>query len=315
MKENKRYTVEWAAYRYIAKCAAILPEDGLPWDTFLYSIVPECQYIARRLKNEGVLIVEDGIIKPNQIVKYNLKPAFADVIDLLSGAFSELETAVEEYGTQMAVTVEEKLEELYRWRKDFFGVEVNEIVQKQLNELDDIFRRVRPNQITEEQAKQIKRIHSDLSHIHYRMFGKEKERRIQKFHETRGKYLASFLEYAMTKVTFSVQALKNMYYELGEYYQLVNMWNEAVLCAERLLEIYEAQNEEDSGKWLIHMLLSERYLMCFETYPDYEKRSMRQLEMAQQCWPDPSKSKEPNLKLIGSKREAYVSNQHNGGGA
>lgn len=297
MKEDKRFTVEWSQRRHVLLCSSIIPKEGLPWGTFLYSIDPDCQHTARILKNEGLLIVEDGIVRPNQIVKYNVKPDFDDLIGFLSGVFSELEAAVDEYTTRTDVTVEEKLEELFVWRKDFFDVEINDILQKQLNELDNLFRRIRPHQITDEQVDQIKRIHSDLYYVHYRMFGNEKDKSVQEFHMTKGKYLVAFLEYAMTQVTFSDQASKNVYYELGEYYELLNMWEEATACAEKLLEIYERLNEEGDRRWLIHIILSERYLMCFKTYPDYEERSIHHMEMAQQYWTDPNEEKKGGFKV------------------
>lgn len=309
MKEDKRFTIEWSNRNHVLKCSAVLPEEGLPWSTFLYSIDPECQHTARILKNEGLLIVENGIVRPNQIVKYNVKPDFDDVVGFLSGVFSELETTVDEYETRTAMTVEEKLEELFAWRKDFFDIEPNEIIQKQLAEADALFRRIRPHQITDEQAKQIKRIHSDLYYIHYRMFGNEKEKSAQEFHATKGKYLVAFLEYAMTQVVFSDQASKNVYYELGQYYELLNMWEEATVCAEKLLEIYERLNEEDDRRWLIHIILSERYLMCFKKYPDYEKRSMRHMEIAQKYWTDPDEEKKPNLKLVCTNKNTHMSNE------
>lgn len=309
MKEDMRFTVEWSQRRHILLCSSIIPKEGLPWGTFLYSIDPDCQHTARILKNEGLLIVEDGIVKPNQIVKYNVKPDFDDVVGFLSGVFSELETAVDEYETKTAMTVEEKLEELFAWRKDFFDIEPNEIIQKQLAEADALFRRIRPYQITDEQAGQIERIHSDLYYIHYRMFGNEKEKSAQEFHATKGKYLVVFLEYAMTQVVFSDQASKNVYYELGQYYELLNMWEEATVCAEKLLEIYERLNEEGDRRWLIHIILSERYLMCFKKYPDYEERSIHHMEMAQQYWVDPDEDKVPNLKLIYARQDAPVNDE------
>ena len=309
MKEDKRFTIEWSNRNHVLKCSAVLPEEGLPWSTFLYSIDPECQHTARILKNEGLLIVENGIVRPNQIVKYNVKPDFDDVVGFLSGVFSELETTVDEYETRTAMTVEEKLEELFAWRKDFFDIEPNEIIQKQLAEADALFRRIRPYQITDEQAGQIERIHSDLYYIHYRMFGTEKEKSAQEFHATKGKYLTAFLEHAMTEVVFTEQALVNIYHLLGDYYELVGMWAEAVAFGEKLLRLYESQGDEEDRCWLVHIILSERYLMRFRDDPDYEKKSMYHMEMAQTRWTEPEEEKKPDLKLVCTNQNPHMSNE------
>lgn len=308
MKEDMRFTVEWSQRRHVLRCSAIIPEEGLPWNTFLWSIDQDCQYAARRLVKTGMLIVKDGIVTPNPVVKWNVHLTFDELVQFLSGPFAELEDAVERYQSPIVMTVEEKLEELFAWRKDFFDIEPNEIIQKQLAETDALFRRIRPHQITDEQAEQIKRIHSDLYYIHYRMFGNEKEKSAQEFHATKGKYLTTFLEHAMMEVVFTEQALANIYHLLGDYYELVGMWAEAVTFGEKLLRLYESQGDEENRCWLIHIILSERYLMRFRDDPDYEKKSMYHMEMAQKRWTEPEEEKKADLKLVCTNKNTHMSN-------
>ena len=241
----------------------------------------EAQYTARILAKEGLLDKQNGIVRPNAILRFNLKPTFDDVAYFIAGAITELLEATEKYRQKYIVTPEERLREIYEWRRDLFEVDLNEIMQIIVDQADYWIRRINPTRISEDDAEEIKKIHSQLDLIHHQLFGSQREKAIQEYHQSKGKYICALLEHAK-EVTFTPMALQMALDVLGDYYELVGEWDAALERTQQLLEYHEKFKPEPDDLWYVHSLLSDRYLLCFKTYTDAIERSFYHLEMAQQ---------------------------------
>lgn len=275
------YTVEWSQRQHILRCAALLPDCGLPWDCFLRFVDNECQYTARIMAKEGMLDKQDGIVKPNAILRFNMKPSFDDVAYFVSGAITELLEVTEKYRQRYNVTPEERLQEIYEWRRDLFEVDLNEIMQIIVDQADYWIRRINPKKISEAEAVEIKKIHSQLDLIHHQLFGSRREKAIKEYHQTKGMYVSALLEHARKVTAFTPTALQMTLETLGDYYDLVSEWNAALERTQELLAYHEKEKPEPEDLWYVHSVLSDRFLMCFSTYSDALDRSFYHLEMAQ----------------------------------
>lgn len=281
MKENCLYTVEWSLRQHVLRCAVVLPECGIPWDSFLLFIDNEAQYTARILAKEGILDKQNDIVHPNAILRFNLKPTFDDVAYFIAGAMTELLEATEKYRQKHIVTPEEQLSEIYEWRRDLFEVDLNEIMQIIVDQADYWIRRINPKKISEAEAVEIKKIHSQLELIHHQLFGSRREKCIKEYHQTKGMYVSALLEHARKVTTFNPTALQMTLETLGDYYDLVSEWDAALERTQELLAYHEKEKPEPEDLWYVHSVLSDRFLMCFSTYPDALERSFYHLGMAQ----------------------------------
>ena len=275
------YTVEWSQRQHVLRCAAVLPDCGIPWDRFLLFIDNEAQYTARILEKEGILDKQNGIVHPNAILRFNLKPTFDDVAYFIAGAMTELEAATEKYRQKYIVTPEKRLREIYEWRRDLFEVDLNEIMQIIVDQADYWIRRINPKRISEAEAVEIKKIHSQLDLIHHQLFGSRREKAIKEYHQLKGMYISGLLEHARKVTTFNPTALQMSLEVLGDYYELVGEFDAALERTKELLEYYERFEPNADDLWYAHSLLSDRYLLCFKTYPDAIERSFHHLELAQ----------------------------------
>lgn len=275
------YTVEWSQRQHVRRCAVVLPDCGLPWDYFLLFIDNECQYTARILEKEGLLDNQNGIVKPNAILRFNLKPTFDDISYFVARAMAMLQEETEEYRQKYNVAPEERLREIYEWRRDLFEVDLNEIMQIIVDQADYWIRRINPSKISEGDAVEIKKIHSQMDLIHHQLFGSWREKAIKEYHQTKGMYVTELLEHARKVTTFNPTALQMTLEVLGAYYELVGEFDAALERTKELLEYYERFEPNASDLWYAHSLLSDRYLLCFKTFPDAIERSFHHLELAQ----------------------------------
>lgn len=276
------YTVEWSQRQHVLRCAAVLPDCGIPWNSFLLFIDNEAQYTARILAKEGLLEKQNDLVQPNAILRFNLKPTFDDVAYFIAGATTELLEATEKYRQKYIVTPEERLREIYEWRRDLFEVDLNQIMQIIVDQADYWIRRINPSKISEGDAVEIKKIHSQLDLIHHQLFGSQREQAIQEYHQSKGLYISSLLEYAREVTAFTPTALQMTLEVLGAYYELLGEFDAALERTQQLLEYLEKEKPEPEDLWYVHSLLSDRFLLCFKTYTDAIERSFYHLEMAQQ---------------------------------
>lgn len=98
---------------------------------------------------------------------------------------TELLEATEKYRKKYNVTPEDRLREIYEWRRDLFEVDLNEIMQIIVDQADYWIRRINPSKISEGDAVEIKKIHSQLDLIHHQLFGSWREKAIKEYHQTK----------------------------------------------------------------------------------------------------------------------------------
>ncbi len=304
MKENPKYTVEWSQKRNILRCASILPDDGLPVDTFLMAIDSEYQYMARQMMKHGTLTLNNGRILPNAVVKYNVRVRFGEISGFISPLYFMLKDRVDAYITKPTYTTQDKLWNILSWQKDLSGLELNVMERDALAVTGSRIRDINMVSISEEDTKKIDQLHNFLWLLYCRHFRSQKEQRMKQFHQSSGNPVCKILLHVVDTAESTPAFVKEMFLELiGTYYDLepIGMWKESVSVTERLISLLKESHAEAWEIGYAYMDLSNRVLMTFREDDDYLSKSFHYLSMAQEYLNQDDKDKQgekPGLRIV-----------------
>lgn len=277
IKENLAWTQPWHCRRQVLRSAALLSECGLEKDTFVFSLPEDCQIIARKMIQDGILPVRNGhVMLPSPLLAKNLELNENYIIDFLGGLYVELCSVIDEF-SKKDLDLDDKLCEIRRMREEIQddGPEAN-ITIRLTDEFLSQFLLPRIGSL--DFAKEdINRIYNSISIIHYRQFGDTRMNAIREFYNNG---ICQTFRKALEIVPLSPHVQENILEKLIDFYNLAEMLAEPLEPALRLLQLLENRSAPDWELSWIHMIISDAYMGCFSIREDWLERSNEHLELS-----------------------------------